>query len=179
VPAASAPVSKETAAPATKPEPRAEKADSETNVDEPPQLQVPRVTLPEIPIENAGQLAESDFARGVATPSGGVANVSSTPSFTPHTVRPELRNREIVQRALTEYYPRVLRERNIGGTVGLWILVDTAGRVQRSQVRQSSGNEFLDEAALKVADAMQFTPALNRDKKVSVWIQLPIIFRTR
>ena len=94
-------------------------------------------------------------------------------------MKPELRNRDVVQRALTEYYPRVLRERNIGGTVNLWVLIDSAGKVLKSQVNQSSGNVFLDEAAAKVADAMLFTPALNRDQKVSVWIKLPIIFRTR
>jgi outer membrane biosynthesis protein TonB len=37
----------------------------------------------------------------------------------------------------------------------------------------------LDEAALQVADVIRFSPALNRDKRVPVWISLPINFQTR
>jgi TonB family protein len=107
------------------------------------------------------------------------ANVSSAPAFTPYTVQPELRNRSAVQGALKDNYPRVLRERNIGGTVRLWVLIDTAGRVIRTDVQESSGNEFLDRAASRVATVMQFTPAMNRDRKVSVWLQLPIVFKVQ
>jgi TonB family protein len=107
------------------------------------------------------------------------ASITDQPSFTPYTVEPELRNRSAVQRALTDNYPRVLRERRIGGTVRLWVLIDTAGRVMRTEVQNSSGNDILDRAATRVASVMQFTPAMNRDKKVSVWIQLPINFRTQ
>jgi len=37
----------------------------------------------------------------------------------------------------------------------------------------------LDQAALTVADTYEFTPALNRDKKVKVWVQFPITFEVR
>ncbi len=37
----------------------------------------------------------------------------------------------------------------------------------------------LDDAALKVADVYRFTPALNRDQRVQVWIQLPITFQVQ
>jgi outer membrane biosynthesis protein TonB len=36
----------------------------------------------------------------------------------------------------------------------------------------------LDAAALKVANVMRFSPALNGTEPVPVWIQLPIVFRT-
>jgi protein TonB len=147
-------------------------------------LPIPRVAIPEISLSSAGrQINAADFS-SAAAPAGSnptAANnvVSDAPSFTPHTVKPELRNREAVQRALSDYYPPVLRERKIGGTVRLWVLIDNAGKVIRSQINESSGNAYLDEAAAKVADVMTFTPALNRDQKVSVWIQLPIIFKTK
>ena len=35
------------------------------------------------------------------------------------------------------------------------------------------------DAAIKVAGIMKFTPALNRDKKVPVWVSLPITFQVR
>ena len=37
----------------------------------------------------------------------------------------------------------------------------------------------LDEAALKVADVFRFSPALNRDRRVAVWIELPITFQVQ
>ena len=38
--------------------------------------------------------------------------------------------------------------------------------------------QILQVMALKVGDIMKFTPALNRDQKVKVWIALPIVFRS-
>ena len=46
-------------------------------------------------------------------------------------------------------------------------------------VHGSTYFKALDDAAIKVADIIEFTPALNRDKKVPVWISLPITFTTR
>jgi TonB family protein len=60
-----------------------------------------------------------------------------------------------------------------------WLLIDEGGRVIKTQVKEGSGHDALDQAALKVADIMQFTPALNRDQKVKVWISLPIVFKTQ
>ena len=39
--------------------------------------------------------------------------------------------------------------------------------------------EALDDAALKVATIYRFSPALNRDKKVPVWVSFPITFQVR
>jgi hypothetical protein len=30
-----------------------------------------------------------------------------------------------------------------------------------------------------VAQVMQFSPALNRDKRVQVWVEIPIVFTAR
>ncbi len=34
-------------------------------------------------------------------------------------------------------------------------------------------------AAQRIGTVMKFTPALNRDQKVKVWIQLPVVFKTQ
>jgi len=67
----------------------------------------------------------------------------------------------------------------IGGTVNVHFFIDEEGRVQRTLVAQTSGHASLDEAALRVANVFQFTPALNLDKIVPVWIAIPITFQTR
>lgn len=107
----------------------------------------------------------------------GQRELSETPTFTPYTVKPSIKNRSEVAQALQKEYPQLLRDAGIGGTVLVWFFIDTHGKVENTQIKQSSGHEALDNAALKVADVFQFTPALNRDKKVPVWIALPIIFQ--
>ena len=103
-------------------------------------------------------------------------DLSAAPVFTPMTVRPEIRNRSEVQAALMREYPPVLRDAGIGGQVVVWFFISEEGRVLNRRVSESSGHVPLDEAALKVADVFRFTPALNRERIVPVWIQLPITF---
>ncbi len=99
--------------------------------------------------------------------------------FTPMTVRPEVKNRREVEQALEREYPALLRDAGIGGSTLVWFFIDEDGKVQDLQVRKSSGHASLDQAALKVAEVIEFTPALNRDKRVPVWISLPITFQVR
>lgn len=103
-------------------------------------------------------------------------DISAAPRFTPFTVRPELRNRTEVQRALERNYPPLLRDSGIGGTTLVWFFIDENGRVVKTQLNKSSGYDALDQAAMKVADVMEFSAALNRDKKVPVWVAIPIVF---
>jgi protein TonB len=106
-------------------------------------------------------------------------DISAAPTFTPYTVRPDIRNRAEVARALEREYPPLLRDAGIGGSVQVWFFIDEEGVVQNSLVNESSGHTALDDAALRVAEIIQFSPALNRDKRVPVWISLPITFTTR
>ena len=110
------------------------------------------------------------------TDDGGV-DISAAPVFTPMTVRPEIINRGAVQAALMREYPPILRDAGIGGTVEVWFFISEEGRVLDSRVSRSSGQVQFDQAALKVADVVRFSPALNRDQRVQVWIQLPITFQ--
>jgi periplasmic protein TonB len=101
------------------------------------------------------------------------------PVFTPMTVQPELQNRRQVQQTLERTYPPLLRDAGIGGTPTVWFFIDEDGRVLRTQMHESSGHGALDEAALRVAEMMRFSPAMNRDKKVPVWVSIPIVFQAR
>jgi len=60
--------------------------------------------------------------------------------------------------------------------VTVWLYIDENGAVAERQVNESSGYDALDEAALEVADVMEFTPAQNRDKQTAVWVSIPITF---
>ena len=106
-------------------------------------------------------------------------DISVAPVFTPMTVRPEIINLAEIQQALMTHYPAMLRNARIGGTVELWFFISKEGRVLDRRVFGSSGYVQLDEAALKVADVFRFTPALNREKIVQVWVRFPITFQVR
>ena len=108
-----------------------------------------------------------------------VAAVQARPVFTPMTVRPEILNRTYVQEALMRLYPPILRDAGVGGSVTVWFFISEEGTVLDRRISQSSGHVPLDEAALEVADVFRFSPALNREQIVPVWIQLPITFQPR
>ena len=99
------------------------------------------------------------------------------PTFTPFTIRPDLVNRSEVMEALSEEYPPLLRDAGVGGQVNVWFFIDATGEVLEARVMEPSEHAALDEAALRVAMRMEFTPALNRSRPVPVWVAFPIMFR--
>jgi TonB family protein len=106
-------------------------------------------------------------------------SIADAPTFTPYTVPPTILNRDEITRAQEDAYPRELRDEGIGGTANVWFLIDETGVVRRTLIGEGSGHDLLDNAALKVAETIEFSPALNRDKTVPVWISLPITFTRR
>lgn len=134
-------------------------------------------------LEEMGRLTDRALAPdSVAPPDSSAAPgaaLADAPTFTPFSVRPDLVNERDVQRALEREYPPILRDAGIGGTTNVHFFIDTEGVVQSVLVAQSSGHEALDSAALRVARIFRFTPALNEDEVVPVWIAIPITFQTR
>ena len=114
----------------------------------------------------------------LAGPTGAGAEADG-PIFTPMTVRPEILNRPEIIQALMREYPPLLRDAGIGGTVEVWLFISDTGQVLDSRVSESSTYPQFDAAALRVARVFQFSPAMNRDRIVPVWIQLPITFEVR
>ena len=112
-------------------------------------------------------------------PEEAVVDISAAPTFTPFTVAPDILNRVEVIRAMEREYPPLLRDAGIGGTVQVYFFIDEEGVVQQFQVNVSSGHQALDDAALAVAGVYRFSPALNRDKKVPVWVSFGITFQVR
>jgi len=94
------------------------------------------------------------------------------------TVRPQLRNRDMVARRLVALYPPELRNIGMGGDVLLWVLVNEKGQTEKKYVKESSGRCAFDLAALRVAGSMLFEPALRDGVPVKAWIQIPIVFRS-
>lgn len=100
-------------------------------------------------------------------------------TFTPMTVKPELKNRAEVERELERSYPRILKESGIGGVPQVLFYIDEKGTVLETRLARSSGYEALDAAALAVGRMMVFRPALNHDREVAVWVTFPVRFESR
>ncbi len=172
-------------------------SDELTAITLPPEIEIPpppeAIARPAVPVIAAGNIDETITISPTTFESNPVSelpppptlaeataeDLAKAPTFTPYTVRPDIKNRLEVQKALQREYPPLLREAGIGGAVQVWFFIDEEGQVVRTLVHESSGYEELDEAALMVADVIRFSPALNRDKRVPVWISLPIMFQAR
>lgn len=141
-----------------------------TNIDINPDVTIAEVTFDRNPVENLPP-----------PPTGSGVDLSEQPAFTPRTVEPELRaaQRAELQRYLERNYPPALRDAGIAARVVLWVFIDENGRVQNTRVVESSGYEAFDRVAQEGLRTVTFSPAMNRDQRVPVWIQLPISFQVR
>jgi TonB family protein len=96
----------------------------------------------------------------------------------PYDVGPQIRNANQVRQALEREYPIGLREVGIGGRVEMSFFIDAHGVVERFEVKESSGNQALDQAALRVAQVFQFIPARRRNETVPAGLTLGITFES-
>ncbi len=165
-----------------------------TAVELPPEIEIPpppkAIARPATPVIASADI-EEDITIAPTTfeenpvedlpppPAEKAQDLSAAPTFTPFTVAPSIQNRSEVIKAMEREYPPLLRDAGIGGTVKVYFFIDETGVVKDKRIDQSSGHQALDDAALKVADVYRFSPALNRDKKVPVWVSFPITFQVR
>jgi len=73
-------------------------------------------------------------------------------------------------------YPKVAQIKGYQGTTMLEVLVNEHGRVEKMRIFTSSGYAMLDKSAMKGVEKWEFIPGQKGDKKVSMWIRLPVTF---
>lgn len=154
----------------------------------PPPEQIQRPAVPvlstDVTIDEDITIAEVTFDENPVTdlpppPTGSGVDISEQPAYTPYEVKPEMRNRAEFARLLERNYPPMLKDAGIGGRTVLWVFIDEDGQVENTRVQESSGHEELDQAAMDVITQAQFSPALNRDQRVPVWIAIPVNWTVR
>lgn len=74
-------------------------------------------------------------------------------------------------------YPELAKLAGIEGTTVVISLIDIDGSVMKADIIISSDNGSLDITALKCALKARFTPAMQGDKTVRVWVSRPYKFR--
>jgi len=93
--------------------------------------------------------------------------------------QPELLNRSEVAQALQRAYPADLRNQGISGTAHVTILVTENGRVEKVEVSESAGHAALDQAAVRVAQEMEFAGAQWDGTPICYVTAVPVSFTTR
>ena len=153
----------------------------------PPPPDIPRPAVPMIGPANIDEdvtIALTTFEENpvvtLPPPPERVALVESDePTFTPFTVAPSILNVPELIRLLRAEYPPLLRNAGVGGVVLVEFFVDEEGTVREKRVAKTSGHASLDQAALRVAEHLLFSPALYRDHTVATWVRFPIDFTVR
>jgi protein TonB len=76
-------------------------------------------------------------------------------------------------------YPSVARRRGFQGNVVLEVLVSPVGNVIELHVLSSSGYPILDRAAKSSVKNWTFEPGMRGQKKVEMWVRVPIRFELK
>ena len=72
-------------------------------------------------------------------------------------------------------YPEIARKAGIEDKVFVTVLVDKEGNVEK--IGELKGAEVFHDAVHEAVKKVKFTPALQNDKPVKVWVSMPITFK--
>ena len=73
-------------------------------------------------------------------------------------------------------YPELAREAGIEGKIFVRAFINTKGIVTATKIVKGLPNTGLDEAALNAIKKSRWYPARQRDKKVGIWLTIPVDF---
>jgi TonB family protein len=96
-----------------------------------------------------------------------------------YDVAPMIKDPKQLARQMEREYPRELMTRWVGGTTMVSVFVCERGLVRALVMVESSGNETLDRAALRVAKGIEFHPASRDGEPVGVWVTVPVTFTAK
>ncbi len=80
-------------------------------------------------------------------------------------------------RKISPVYPEIASLAGIEGKVVVGFFVNIDGTVSDAYIHSGMPNTGLDEAALEAVNKSFWKPAMNQDKKVAVWMLVPIDFK--
>lgn len=82
-------------------------------------------------------------------------------------------------RRIKPLYPEIAQEAGIEGVVVVQAFIDKKGRVKETTILKGIPNTGLDEAAMEAIRKTRFSPAKQRERKVGVWISIPVNFKLK
>lgn len=89
---------------------------------------------------------------------------------------PEIMFRQEAENIIASFYPAALQRAGVGGSVKLQLWVDSSGRVDHIQMREGSGYQSLNAAAMRAATQLRFRPATRAGTPVGTWVEFTVNF---
>jgi protein TonB len=89
---------------------------------------------------------------------------------------PEIASRQEAAEIVASHYPLDLQEAGVEGTVKLQFWVDAQGNAENIEVRESSGSQRLDYAAVRSVSEIRFNPATRNGVGVGTWVEVEVHF---
>lgn len=74
-------------------------------------------------------------------------------------------------------YPELARRAGIEGRVTIYALIGIDGKVSKTRIIETLDFAGMTEAAEKAIKAVEWQPAQQRDRKVAVWMAIPVDFK--
>lgn len=145
-----------------------------------PVVQAPLAAL--LPEETTGPDAPGDPSGGAGSSEDGAASdeaesAAEVPAFSGMSATlPRLVDRAAEEEAIRRHYPEDLQRRGVGGTVSVYLWVDSLGQVDLVNMRKGSGVPKLDRAALRAVDDLRFVPATRGGVPVGTWVEFDLVF---
>ncbi len=161
---------------------KAEEIPPTQQINRPPPPERPAVPVPtedeDVPEDVTIESTNIDFNEQPPPPPPPPEEESETPIFVAYDSPPEpIGGFGAIQKNLK--YPEIARKAGVEGTVIIQVLIDEKGRVIKTKVLKSLGNNGCDEAAISAIRKTRWKPAMQRDKPVKVWVSIPVIFKLK
>lgn len=74
------------------------------------------------------------------------------------------------------FYPKVAQENSYTGKAKVMMVISEAGIVKNAKIKESSGFDILDSAAIRYCRSMLFNPAIRNDKPVYSRMEVSVKF---
>ncbi len=146
-----------------------------------PSIGIP-VPVPDTEVDPAQTIATQTELSAVTAPSvgadaGGGADIQIEDDGPPPDFVPFEKEPQIVKSA-KPIYPDLAKRAGVEGTVYLKLWVDREGKVRKAVVLKSDA-DVLEQPAIDAAMQFVFTPAMQHNGPVSVWVSIPFRFNLR
>jgi len=105
-----------------------------------------------------------------APPATHAATPAPTPAPPTPTPKPQCAQPHVEANAVDKAepeYPEIARQQGAVGTTQVKVTLDAAGTVTDAAVYKSSGNQSLDQSAVKAAKASRYTPEIDACQKIA------------
>lgn len=144
-----------------------------------PSVGIP-VPVPDAEVDPTQTIATQQELSSVAGPvtegtGGGAGDIKIEDDAPPADFVPFEKEPVVIKR-IEPVYPEIAKRAGVEGTVWVKLWVDKEGKVHKVVIMKSDA-EVLNQAAIDAAQQFLFTPAMQHNGPVAVWVSFPFRFK--